>query len=506
MAITRGLVNIPGTMKQMERSTRFELISKLGEGGMGVVYEALDRERNMRVALKMLRRLDASSLYQFKREFRALSDLSHPNIVALYELVSEGDDWFLSMELVQGTDFITYVRGSGSGLAASDTPSAVGSSAENTLDTRVVHPVSRRNIGSPVKPVTVAPGEVVALGELIQLERLTDGLAQLAQALYALHSQGMVHRDLKPSNVRVTPKGRVVLMDFGIVAETADESKVRGSAVGTPMYMAPEQAEEAPPTAAADWYAFGVLLYQALAGRLPFRGPTEKVLMLKRDIDPPAPSAYTSGIPADLEALCMELMAREPEDRPQGYDVLTRLGVGAESISRLTSEVTFIGPSEFVGRVRHIESLGQAFEQARSGAAVCVFAEGASGMGKTTLLRRFVYELQATHTGQDAPLILSGRCHERESLSYKAFDGVIDRLSRELLEQPAEIVDRLLPDDIDLLTRLFPVLRRIPGVQVARPLGGRNLLELRTRAIAALRDLLDRLGEWRPVVMRIEDL
>ena len=257
MAITRGLVNIPGTMKQMERSTRFELISKLGEGGMGVVYEALDRERNMRVALKMLRRLDASSLYQFKREFRALSDLSHPNIVALYELVSEGDDWFLSMELVQGTDFITYVRGSGSGLAASDTPSAVGSSAENTLDTRVVHPVSRRNIGSPVKPVTVAPGEVVALGELIQLERLTDGLAQLAQALYALHSQGMVHRDLKPSNVRVTPKGRVVLMDFGIVAETADESKVRGSAVGTPMYMAPEQAEEAPPTAAADWYAFG---------------------------------------------------------------------------------------------------------------------------------------------------------------------------------------------------------------------------------------------------------
>jgi hypothetical protein len=89
---------------------RFELIRKLGEGGEGLVYEAHDNERDMRVALKTLRELDATSLYRFKKEFRALTDVSHPNIVGLYDLVSEKDDWFFTMELVEGADFTTYVR------------------------------------------------------------------------------------------------------------------------------------------------------------------------------------------------------------------------------------------------------------------------------------------------------------------------------------------------------------------------------------------------------------
>jgi len=92
---------------------RFELIRKLGEGGMGLVYEAHDNERQMRVALKTLRDIGASSLYRFKREFRALTDISHPNIVGFYELVSGGNDWFFTMELVQGTDFMRWVRPAG---------------------------------------------------------------------------------------------------------------------------------------------------------------------------------------------------------------------------------------------------------------------------------------------------------------------------------------------------------------------------------------------------------
>src|SRR5436305_7302413 len=89
---------------------RFELLRKLGEGAMGLVYEAHDGERDMRVALKTLRELDASSLYRFKREFRALTDISHPNIIGFYELHSEGNDWFFTMELVEGTDFVHWVR------------------------------------------------------------------------------------------------------------------------------------------------------------------------------------------------------------------------------------------------------------------------------------------------------------------------------------------------------------------------------------------------------------
>ncbi|MEM9491382.1 MAG: AAA family ATPase, partial [Myxococcota bacterium] len=277
---------------------------------------------------------------------------------------------------------------------------------------------------------------------------------------------------------------------------------------GTPMYMAPEQAAGVPPSAAADWYAFGVIIYQALAGRLPFRGPASQVLARKQDSDPLSPSAYTDGIPEDLEALCMELLSRDPDERPHGYDVLTRLGVASEKITRQMQEVTFVGPDDFVGRSEHLAQLKGIYREIHSGITMCVFAQGASGMGKTTLLRRFVYELEADYSGREdgGPLILPGRCHERESLSYKAFDGVIDRLSRELLKEPGRRVEQLLPDDIDLLTRLFPVLRRIPGVQSAWPMGGRNLLEQRARAVAALRELLDNLGAWRPVVIRIEDL
>jgi eukaryotic-like serine/threonine-protein kinase len=511
--------------RQARGATRFELLSKLGEGGMGVVYEARDRERNMRVALKTLRHLDAASLYQFKREFRALSDLSHPNIVGLYELVSEGDDWYLSMELVEGEDIVAYMRGHRDGgepavisKAALRTPGSVpphGSRAAPdmpavTIDTRVVKPAPRSadSDQDSVRFTPSLPEKPTPIDEVVDLERLMNALSQLAQALYALHSQNMVHRDLKPGNVRVTPEGRVVLMDFGIVAEILNERRKRNNEppVGTPAYMAPEQATEAPPSAAADWYAFGVILYQGLTGKLPFRGPGMQLIEAKHKHDPVAPSAYTEGIPEDLAALCMELLSRDPEARPHGYSVLTRLGVAAESISRLLSEVTFVGPSEFVGRSQLLQDLDDAYRQATAGQCVLVLVEGASGMGKTTLLRRFVHGLQATEVGAAAPLILSGRCHERESLSYKAFDGVIDQLSRELLELPEHIVAAVLPRDMDLVTRLFPVLRRVPGVPAAARKSRGNAGDLRARAVEALRTLLANLTAWRPVVMRIEDL
>lgn len=493
----------------MARAPRFERISKLGEGGMGIVYEAHDRERNMRVALKTLRCVNATNLYRFKREFRALSDLSHPNIIALYELVAEGDEWYLSMELIEGDELISYVhRPNVARIVASSSP--VATPDDITVDTRVIAPpsdnVTAGKHGAQYLPKV--PDEPVPVQEIVDLDRLMDVLPQLAQALYALHSQGIIHRDLKPSNVRVSRDGRVVLMDFGIVAETMSETAAdrNAPALGTPAYMAPEQGTSAPPSAAADWYAFGVLIYQALTGRLPFRGPRGQMLQAKQNFDPIAPSAYVTGIPEELEELCVQLLARNSIDRPQGYGVLTTLGVAAESISSLMSEVTFIGLNEFVGRTKLLQQLERAFHQCLHDGAVLAIAEGVSGMGKTTLLRRFIYELQATQIGSNAPIFLAGRCHERESLSYKAFDGVIDQLSRELLDLPDHIVASLLPADITPLARIFPVLKRVPGVHTTRMPVGSSLEKQRERAGNALRSLLIALGEWRPVVIRIEDL
>lgn len=476
---------------------------------MGIVYEAHDRQRNMRVALKTLRRVDPSNLYRFKREFRALSDLSHPNIIALYELVSEGDEWYLSMELIEGDHLIAYVhRPNAARIASPNTP--ISTPNEVTIDTRVIMPpsdnVTAGKRGAQYLPAI--PDTPVTVTDIVDLDKLMDVLPQLAQALYALHSQGIIHRDLKPSNVRVSRDGRVVLMDFGIVAETMNETPddPNSTLMGTPAYMAPEQGTSAPPTAAADWYAFGVLIYEALTCRLPFRGPRGQMLQAKQNFDPIAPSAYAAGIPEELEELCVSLLARNPEERPQGYEVLTALGVASESISHLMSEVTFIGLNEFVGRTALLKKLEDAFAQCLREGAVLVIAEGASGMGKTTLLRRFIYELQATQIGGNAPIFLAGRCHERESLSYKAFDGVIDQLSRELLELPEHIVASLLPEDIAPLARIFPVLKRVPGMHVARSVAGSSLEQQRQRAGNALRALFVALGEWRPVVIRIEDL
>ncbi|HTM20268.1 MAG TPA: serine/threonine-protein kinase, partial [Kofleriaceae bacterium] len=267
-------------------SERFEVTGVLGKGGMGDVFEVHDRHRDMRVAVKTLRTLDPVALYRFKREFRAVAELAHRNIVALYDLFAEGTDWFFTMELVPGAGFIEFVR------------------------------AGRRLSDREPTPTPGVQGELPHVHGQVDLGRLRSALGQLAEALVALHDGGLVHRDLKPSNVRITPEGRLVLMDFGIVAERRGPALPADHAIGTPPYMAPEQAGGAPATAASDWYGYGVMLYLALTGRLPFRGSRREVLAAKQERDPPPPSALVRGVPADLDRLCRDLLARDPAQRP----------------------------------------------------------------------------------------------------------------------------------------------------------------------------------------------
>jgi serine/threonine protein kinase len=188
-------------------SKRFDIVRTVGAGGMGVVFEAHDRQRDMRVAVKTLKRWSGALLLRFKNEFRALTDLHHRNLVQLYELFQEGPYWFFSMELVRGVDFLTHVRGDHARLAAA--------------------------------------------------------LAELAEGLVALHRARKVHCDIKPSNVLVEPGGRVVLLDFGLVSET-DEDGAPRQVGGTPAYMAPEQAAGRAVGAEADCYAVVFMLYKSL--------------------------------------------------------------------------------------------------------------------------------------------------------------------------------------------------------------------------------------------------
>ncbi len=543
-------------------TARFALVRELGSGGMGIVFEAEDRVRCARVALKTLHRLNPTDLYRFKKEFRALQNLVHPNLVTLYEFISEKGHWFFTMELVEGTDFLSYVRGDLNGgggesgcstlprrvddqtktavLADSEPPGPLGGPdpiiEQNTIAAPGFsrphrdEPRETRPDGDHDSAVPVAIEVDGSDGPACELPRLRSVLEQIAAGLHFLHESGMLHRDLKPPNVLVTPAGRVAILDFGLIAEVEgrfpfanwDAESVpdatfsamrmaralaqtdRGMIVGTIKYMAPEQAEGLPLTRAADWYSFGVMMYEALVGSLPFPGDPASILEQKRRSEVIPPHQLRPGIPGELSNLCVRLLRSDPSERPAYAEIVALLTQGSLAASPPGPAGRFAGEQPFVGRDRELSRLSDAYHYLREGGSIVVLVHGRSGSGKTSLIQRFL----DGEMDPERELILKGRCFEQESVPFKAVDSLVDSLSRYLISRPTELVSRVIPRDVRPLSLMFPVLRRVESIaalgdsQALPP----DPLELRRRAFRALRHLLKQLGGIRPTILWIDDL
>lgn len=320
------LTSVPETFS-LRVGKRFALERRLGRGSFGEVFEALDRRRGARVALKLLREPRFDIIQMFKREFRALSEIRHPGLIRLYELFVGEADAFFTMEVVDGLRFDRYATERGR---------------------------------DPVALLTVIAG--------------------LCDALHALHASGHLHRDIKPSNLMVDGSGRVRLLDFGLACPIASTTGPTGSLP----YVAPELFEGAPSMQASDAYGVGVLAYEALTGSTPTaKQRWAEALHAKRTRSFPHPAEILPTIDRGAAEAIWALLDPDPAGRPS----MAALAEQWRAPSRSRSVLVTSSPS-LVGRGAELEALTRfSREGPRRGAGLLV--EGEAGIGKTALLRHF---------------------------------------------------------------------------------------------------------------------
>ncbi|MCB9755849.1 MAG: serine/threonine-protein kinase PknK [Myxococcales bacterium] len=427
----------------------YEVLNRLGAGGMGVVYRVLDPETGAILALKTGQGQGADDLLQLKSEFRSRVGLVHPNLLRLNDLVVDGEDYYVTMELLDdAVDLLAWIN-------AHDARDWAG--------------------------------------------RLRDAIAQLVRGLAALHEFGTVHRDIKPSNVLVTPQGRVVILDFGLAAR--DDARA-GEVVGTVPYMAPEQTLGAPSSSATDLYAVGVLLYEALTGGRPHTGTVAEVFAGKRARAPTPPRALFEDVPEDLSDLTTALLRVEPDARPDADETLRRLGAAP----RDAGPPGACARLPFVGCAREPRGLDGALREVIARACpVVVTIHGPSGIGKTRLIERFLERARARVRGPARPLpparadpVQGARRGDRRARAGAAGPRTPGRARgatglRRRARAPVPLRSR---------ARCSPP-RDGAAASIAR--APPDAQELRLAGFAALRELLATLATARPLVIWIDD-
>ena len=270
---------------------RYQLEQTLGTGGMAIVYKAKDLMLERYVAVKALREdfsQDVAFRERFRQDAKAAANLSHPNIVTVHDFGLDQKHLFIVMEYMPGTDLKTLIK----------------------------------------------QKERFSVNETLEL------MVQACGGVGYAHRAGLVHCDIKPHNMLVTPESRLKVTDFGIARALSTISPDERSEVvwGSPHYFSPEQASGLPPSPASDVYSLGVILYEMLAGRLPFiASDSSELARMHREDQPVAPRYYNTSIPARLEEIILKVLSKEPSARYRTADQLGRLLMGMYESERAVS-------------------------------------------------------------------------------------------------------------------------------------------------------------------------
>ena len=447
----------------------YEILARIGEGGMGVVYRARDPRLDRQVAIKLLpagMAADPHARERLRREAMAAAALDHPYICKIFEIGEDGDALFLVMEFIAG----------------------------ETLHSRL-------------------QGGRMPLADILRVA------GEIAEALQEAHAGRFLHRDLKPANIMLTEQGHVKVMDFGLakrieerpasLASPEDTPTLEmhaqltapGTILGTPDYMSPEQVKGTTLDVRSDLFSFGVILAEMISGRHPFRKPStvETLSAVLRDAPDFGSDVPQGGPVRGLMVMARRMLAKSAQDRYASIaDVRSDLAglatASRESIAATKPPADRIPP---IGRDAELKQLMRQLEEALAGRGSVVMIGGEPGIGKTHLTSALMDA--ARSRGASA---LTGHCYEMEGAPpYVPFIEILEYTVR---NAPRDHLRHILGDDAPEVAKLMPELRRIyPDIPPALELPPE---QQRRFLFNAFREYVERSARVTPMVALFEDL
>lgn len=444
---------------------QYEVLNILGRGGTAVVFKVLDHETGLHRALKITAAGPSEAeLHRFKREFRVMSRLAHPNVIAVYRYgVFETRPYFV-MELIEGRDLRAWLR------AQADQPG--------------------------------------------WFEKLAEIFCQVTKALGYIHDRHIIHRDLKPGNILVTHLGQVKVMDFGIAFEVdvSMPAQRAQTLMGTLAYVSPEQATGRKVDARSDLYSVGVILYELLTGVKPFTGATISEVVYKHLHEMPrSPRDLRPDLPPALIDLALDLLAKRPHERPQSAQEVqlaleTFLAHGRvpdlePSALEIVAEKPPLNEARFVGRSTLFDELRARVARLKAGRGGLAMIIGEGGLGKS----RFLEEL-ARDDDVRGLQVFQSRCLAQSTSPYQGIRDIVVGTLLRLIEQPGGLGGLLTDPQRAALCRAFPQLQpqlqQVPEPTEGAGPGGGDWLNLFT----GVRTVLERLSESAPLLLLFDDL